>query len=110
MKPSCSPMTSTSASPTGSPARVGTRRAVILKKGPKVLVSSVRPRRFAAAAISSRVTMGSAFDDAEHCDARLKSPRRGAGCGAVQRTHRAAACATIGVAVTESDSVLTCLC
>ena len=59
MKPSCSPMTSASSVPgrPSSPARVDSRRAVILKNGPNVVVSIARPRFFAAAAISSLVTI-----------------------------------------------------
>ena len=64
MNPSCSPMTSASHFSSSSPEPVGRRRAVILKNGPKVFVSSARPRFFAAIAISSRVTMDAPVDAA----------------------------------------------
>ena len=50
MNPSCSPMMSVSSVPgwPSSPARVDSRRAVILKNGPDVDVSTASPRFFAA--------------------------------------------------------------
>ena len=123
MNPSCSPMMSMSvfcpASKTlsllveGLPAR----RAVILKKGPKTAVSRTKPRAFAAAASSSRVT-GGGPDDALARLAARRARREGTGGAGVHRiplaeNDEAAACcvmrygADLSASLAESRSFVT---